>query len=160
MRKGTSGNFVKTHRGHEGEPLRQGNIYIDNKKVGFYSDGDWGGPAEVHFDNAGATAMFEERMTAYYAENPSDFEGAEWFFADVLELVELEKIYKKNAKKGLPITAVFEFRPRNLTGEARFAPYKQEQIWSCPSEASLTKLIEKEKPVLTTIIRTPHDLVK
>lgn len=34
----------KTHKGHEGEPLTQCNIYRDGKKVAFYSDGDWGGP--------------------------------------------------------------------------------------------------------------------
>jgi hypothetical protein len=35
----------KDHKGHEGEKLTQCNLYRDGKKVAFYSDGDWGGPA-------------------------------------------------------------------------------------------------------------------
>jgi len=38
---------VKFHRGHEGEPLAQCTLYRDGKKVALYSDGDWGGEAQI-----------------------------------------------------------------------------------------------------------------
>ena len=38
---------VKTHKGHEGEPLVQASVYKDGKRIGFYSDGDWGGPSDL-----------------------------------------------------------------------------------------------------------------
>ena len=40
---------VKFHQGHEGEPLAQASIYIDGKKAGFGSDGDWGGESRFEF---------------------------------------------------------------------------------------------------------------
>jgi len=38
---------IKTHRGHEGEPLAQCTLYRNGKKVALYSDGDHGGEAQL-----------------------------------------------------------------------------------------------------------------
>ena len=35
---------IKEFRGHDGEPLAQGNLYLNNKKIGFWSQDSWGGP--------------------------------------------------------------------------------------------------------------------
>lgn len=40
---------VKTHRGHEGEPLAECGLYRDGVKVAVYTDGDWGGEAQFWF---------------------------------------------------------------------------------------------------------------
>ncbi len=37
-----------THRGHEGEPLAQGFLHFRGKKFIDWSEGDWGGPFQVH----------------------------------------------------------------------------------------------------------------
>lgn len=35
---------VKEYKGHEGEPLFQGNVYLNNKKIGFFCHGRLGWP--------------------------------------------------------------------------------------------------------------------
>lgn len=157
--KGVTLKAVKTHRGHEGEPLLQGNIYIDNKKAGFYGDGDWGGSATIQFDKPEFQEIFEARMNEYYAENPDTFEDAEMFFSDLIKNIELEKVFKKRLKERYIITARFEHRKRVLTKEEMVKPYKPEQIWSFGSEEQLQKTMEEEKPVSVTIVRELKDLV-
>lgn len=157
--KGITLKAVKTHRGHEGEPLLQGNIYIDNKKAGFYADGDWGGNPTIQFDNPEFKEIFEARMYEYYAENPDSFEDAEMFFGDLIKNIELEKIFKKRLKDHYIITARFEYRKRVMTKEEMAKPYKPEQVWSFGSEEQLQKTLEEEKPVVVTIVRGLKDLV-
>lgn len=69
-------------KGHEGEPLQQGNLYKDGKKVGFYSDGDWGGECTIDLS---------------VKHNPEEMQ---WLIWELLELIELEKGFKKALKKG------------------------------------------------------------
>jgi len=52
-------------RGHEQEPLAQGDIYYKGKKVCFYSDGDWGGSAIIKWF---ADAPFSEKEFADWVD--------------------------------------------------------------------------------------------
>lgn len=45
---GISAKNIKRFKGHEEEPLCQGNLYLGNKKLGFWSQGDWGGPDDFN----------------------------------------------------------------------------------------------------------------
>lgn len=159
MIKGVTLKALKTHRGHEGEPLQQGNIYMDNKKVGFYSDGDWGGPPTIHFDKPEAQVELTKRVEAYFAENPATFDGADMFFDELIKIIQLEKIFKNRAKQGYQITARFEFQPRIASLEEMVKPYKSPAIWSFGSEAQLQKTLAEEKPVIAVTVRQPNDLV-
>lgn len=69
-------------KGHEGESLLQGNLYKDGKKVGFYSDGDWGGECTINLS---------------VKNNPKEMQ---WLIWELLELRELEKGFKRALKKG------------------------------------------------------------
>lgn len=157
--KGVTLKSVKQFEGHEGEILYEGNIYVDNKKVGSFEDGDWGGPPTIEFDTPEKKALFEVRMREYYNENPSNYEEEEFFIDEILQLVKLEGIFKKNSKKGIPIVVRFKYRERKLEGEARYAPFKLDKIFGCHSEQALVELIKEEKPVITTVVRRVEDLV-
>ena len=41
---GISVKGITKFKGHEGEPLAQGNLYVNNKKIGFWSQDSHGGP--------------------------------------------------------------------------------------------------------------------
>ncbi len=99
-----NGIEIKTYtikRGHEGEPLQQAVVYIDGKKSGYISDGDWGGPMVLEFSNYDLTVI-KQRLFAYAKHENfiSSMSGdIEMLFALLLGYVNLEKVYKKNSKK-------------------------------------------------------------
>jgi len=61
---------VKTHRGHEGEPLAQCSLYRNGKKVALYSDGDWGGEARLDWSDWKAPTVIVH--TTNYKDEPWD----------------------------------------------------------------------------------------
>lgn len=105
--KGLMIKGLKTFRGHEGEPLNQGNIYLNSKKIGFYSDGDWGGPATVDYDTKEFSGEVQAIVKQYFKENPSEYAFAntdEYLFNDLVELMLDEKEFKQAIKKGYAMT--------------------------------------------------------
>ena len=114
--------------GNEGHAF-QGNIYIDGKKAGFWSqDGD-GGCDRFDFN----TSVLEKRAREYYSKHlpvdtmalyktnikdydpdnlPRKFPGEEWildmFMGELLDLTLDEKDYKANVRKGYPLTVRME----------------------------------------------------
>ena len=121
---------MKEFVGHEGY-CKQGNIYIDNKKQGFWSQDSWGGPDNFEFD----TTLLLERIKEYYEKNPPidtlklykmnieeiDFKNLPVrTFEDVLEpesiflyeltdLIEIEKHFKKAIKQGYSMIGHLKF---------------------------------------------------
>ena len=92
---------LKTFRGHEGEAA-QGNVYVDGKKVGFWSQDAWGGPDTFE----GCEELVRERAEIFkegcdknsiYYDFQSD---PEVFMGHLLKLVDDEKEFKKAKKKG------------------------------------------------------------
>lgn len=117
--KGIELKNIKKFRGHEGEELMQGNIYYNNKKVGFYSQDSWGGPDIVNLDydldadtrdkvndimeNYIGGKLFEKLDNLYNETYHVDFKyeqkGYEYLFMDLLQLKDHEDLYKKYKKK-------------------------------------------------------------
>lgn len=99
-----NGIEIKTYtikRGHDGEPLQQAVVYIDEKKAGYISDGDWGGPMVLEFGNYDLNVI-KQRLFAYAKHENfiSSMSGdIEMLFALLLGYVNLEKVYKKISKK-------------------------------------------------------------
>ena len=62
--KGITLKGLKTFKGHEGEPCIQGNIYMDGKKIGWFSDDSRGGPRQYHID-AKKEKEFNDRTEDY-----------------------------------------------------------------------------------------------
>ena len=89
---------VKTFVGMEG-PATQGTVWLNGKKLGFWSqDGD-GGCDRFQFNES----LLEKAVKSYKKAHKSpDFFNASCLLWELLQLMELEKAYKKRAKKNYP----------------------------------------------------------
>lgn len=108
---GISVKGLKNFLGHEGEPLYQGNLYLNNKKIAFWSQDSHGGPDNFVFDggyqqekalNDVIKAMYPDK-THYGGtkEKPFVIEyDLEQLITDYLDLLNDEKLYKKAVKAG------------------------------------------------------------
>lgn len=109
---GISVKALKTFRGHEGEPLYQGNLYLNNKKIGFWSQDGWGGPDHVVLDQGYSEILLNEAVHALNADKDyrrkAECDGREFvleynverLMGDLMVLCEDEKIFKGALKKG------------------------------------------------------------
>ena len=84
----------------------QGDLYYNGKKVAWYNDSGNGGSCDiVYYDNAYAPIL-EETIKRYFKERPiiteyGELDGDEdLFMAELLQLMDDEKEYKKAVKKG------------------------------------------------------------
>ena len=118
--KGIELKNITYFRGHEEEELMQGDVYYKNKKVGFYSQDAWGGEDRFYLHNDVDKDICKEITnitnnyiggilfkklddlydTYYHYNSNSKFErkGYEFFFMDLLQLIEHERLYKKYSK--------------------------------------------------------------
>lgn len=95
---------ITKFKGHEGEPLIQGNIYFNGKKVGLYSDDSWGGEEIIHI-NSDVRDQIKLMATKYIELNPPPFEFLKsnpigYLFGDLVFLIGLESEWKRAKKKG------------------------------------------------------------
>lgn len=119
--KGIELRNIRDFRGHEGEPLTQGDVYYKGKKVGFYSQDSWGGPDILNLDydldkdlekeindifhNYNGGILFKKLddlyAKQYNCEELFELEqkGYEYLFMDLLQLMEHEETYKEFSKK-------------------------------------------------------------
>ena len=84
----------------------QGNLYYNGKKVAWYNDSGNGGSCDiVYYDNSYAPIL-KETINRYFKERPiiteyGELDGDEdLFMAELLQLMDDEKEYKKAIKKG------------------------------------------------------------
>lgn len=116
--KGIEMKKIKNFKGHEGEPLSQGYIYLDGKEVGYYSEDFRGGPETINIKENDVKEI-AKRAKKYFEENKeekikrykdfdffklidgaSDLSLLEFIVFDILELLDYQKQYKKAKKKG------------------------------------------------------------
>lgn len=111
---------LKEFKGHEQEPLTQGNIYYKGKKVGWYSQDSYGGEDYISLaKDLGVEVKneVEEILNSYESDtifsgiselydkcyganfDTKKFKGGEYLFADLIRLQDHERIYKKFNKK-------------------------------------------------------------
>jgi len=100
---------VTRFKGHEGEPLTQGNIYMDGKKVGYYSDDFHGGPINLQIDEP-YKEKFYKIVHAHIGEDK--FMADEIFIEDLVNLGEFEKDFKRAMKKGYKAMMVVDHPSR------------------------------------------------
>lgn len=96
---------LKQFSGHEGEPLCQGTIYLNGRKLGFWSQDAHGGDDNFEFD----AEMLEKPFFQAKSVRKDDYYqlvGVGAFIADIVLLSEIEKDYKRMVKKGFPILYV------------------------------------------------------
>lgn len=101
---------IKEFKGHEGEPCFQANIYLNNKKIGWYSDDSWGAVClDLHLDSKEYRKEIEEIAKEYgKRQNRLDITFSkeynleytlDSFIEDLLYLSLHEKDFKKYSKK-------------------------------------------------------------
>lgn len=111
--KGISLKSVKSFRGHEGEPLLQGNLYYKGKKIGFFSQDSWGGPDQIMFDDRSKEKELKPLYNQFVIDHPEydwDFtdDKQDCFYAALIDLTDLEAQYKKYKKQNFTRMAIFE----------------------------------------------------
>jgi len=96
--------------GHEGEDLYQGSLYLNNKKIGFWSQDSWGGPDRLILDSKYSERLLNEAVIALNPDKaihgttggkdytvPYDLE---LLLNDYLALTEDEKAFQEAIKSG------------------------------------------------------------
>lgn len=99
MIEGVTLKAVKTWQGREGV-CNQGNIYIDHKKAGWYSENDSVLEPEIVFENQDMAFVFEERKKKFFDKYPQSYHEDVIFFDQLLHLIVYEKQFKKAVKQG------------------------------------------------------------
>lgn len=109
---GISIKDLKQFTGHEGEPLFQGNLYLNGKKIGFWSQDGHGGPDNFMLDGGwqqekalddAIKAMYPEKAIHGEARDGEPYVieyGLEFLMTDILDLMNDEKEFKKATKNG------------------------------------------------------------
>lgn len=117
---------VKAFKGREGEPCFQGNIYLENKKVGWFSSSYTMGPMDIRFDEPEIEKRFVETAVAFDKAYPLGFlyynapfkldpkyndivteVEAEDLVLEMLAIQAAEKDYKFATKGGNPVVIYF-----------------------------------------------------
>lgn len=95
---------LKQFRGHEGEPLFQGNVYYKGKLLGFWSQDAHGGICDNY---SFSEYILKDEVKKYVASDRVEemyrsVASLENLLADLVDLTEREKEFKKFVKKGYP----------------------------------------------------------
>ena len=102
---------LKKFKGHEGEPLYQGNVYLGNKKIGWWSQDSWGGPDTCYLDEPYRIRKLEAKVKELNHDKEAAFtrnDGStylidyslEIMFGDLMELKHDEDMFKSAVKNG------------------------------------------------------------
>ena len=101
---------LKSYLGHEGY-CHQGNVYLNGKKLGFWSQDSWGGCDNYDFDES----VLKKAVNDYKDGFPDDYElksvmDADSLMGDIVFLMEIEKDFKKETKKGGYNTIIYFYK--------------------------------------------------
>ena len=108
---GISVKGMKQFLGHEGEPLFQGNLYLNNKKIGFWSQDAHGAICDNFTMEYGYSETLLRDMVKKVNADKAHMAGPEnkrflleysldFLMSDYITLCEDEKLYKNAVKKG------------------------------------------------------------
>lgn len=100
--KGVELKSITKFKGHEGETLVEGNIYLDGKKIGFFSQDVTGGDPQIDINDENNKNQFHERVIEYFknSKEPSFLHTPIIFLEELAQFSLLEKGYKQWVKKG------------------------------------------------------------
>jgi hypothetical protein len=100
----------KDFLGHEEEPLSQGDLYLNGKKLGFFSQDFRGGPNQYQFDeNVLNEAVKSFAQSKYVEEKYKKIYDLDCLIGEILQLMDDEKQYKKEARKGYDTMMVLRY---------------------------------------------------
>jgi len=144
---------IKQFRGHEGEPLYQGNVYLGNKKIGWWSQDSHGGCDNICLDKPYRVRKLEEKVKMLNRDKEKTYsrgDGSKYtidysldiMFGELMVMYTDEKMFKsaiKNGYAGLLLVT---------DGYHAFGLYLNREIVGLPNEVvcmKLSKLIEDGK---------------
>ena len=90
---------VNEFRGHDGQPLIQGNLYYNNKKVGFLSDDDRGGLNTIRIREKDIKQKFNDTAEKLKGDKESICNAREFLYETLFFIKEVERLAKQKAKK-------------------------------------------------------------
>lgn len=96
---------LKKFSGHEGEPLNQGTVYYNGRKLGYWSEDSHGGCNHYDFDTKQLEKAFFTYKSKFVGTKSYEYMDVDSFMADVIGFMLLEKEYKKGLKKGDSVIA-------------------------------------------------------
>ena len=107
---GISLRNIRDFVGHEGEPLCQGDLYLNDQRIGFWSHDSWGGPDNVRLDPQYSLSLLNKAIIslnkdkAYVGGSGDNVFVLEYdlerLMGDYLDLTYDEKALKDAFKKG------------------------------------------------------------
>lgn len=142
---GVSLKKLTTFRDHEGAPCCQADVYLNGKKLGFWSQDSWGGPDQMQFDEKmlqsavdlyKASGRVEERYMGIY--------NAECLLGELADLTDMEKKFKSGMKKGFTTLVMGPY------GTGFYSTCSAEQIKTHPQYLDLVKESRGEKVSIYT----------
>lgn len=139
-------------KGHEGESCAQGDIHIDGKKSGYFSDHPHGGEMTLRFDTDDAKATYVGRVREYFTEHPEQntFDGepadSRWLQEHMMWLLTtldmMEKKFKQKEKQ-------WSKDPDPVKPISLLLQYEYDtEMAVCPSEQDASELLAKKKSEL------------
>ena len=94
---------LKKFMGHE-SPCFQGNVYLDGKKLGFWSQDSWGGCDNYEFDeNILSGAVETYKASDMLPDEYRSIAGTDTLMFEIVELLETQKHFKAAVKKGYSV---------------------------------------------------------
>ena len=147
-------------RGHEEEPLQQGDIYYAGKKIGFYSDSAFGGDSIINIYQREEEIILNKVASEFVEENKkhpsiSDFidfiDKKAVFLEEILQLQDYEQLYKKGLKKGYKCLLV------SYPTKEYNALYPQ--IYHCCTNFNFDKWFSEEKPAYAKYYTNINDFI-
>jgi hypothetical protein len=124
---------LKSFLGHGGEPLSQGNIYFNGKKVGFWTQDSHGGPDIYDFDTSIVDSVVESyKNTDDVSDEFKKIFNLDMLLYDLMFLIDDEKTYKKITKKGntvlITVSDGYRYIYASFKDKDSLSQYKEEFI--------------------------------
>lgn len=174
---GISVKGLKGFKGHEGEDLCQGNLYLNNKKIGFWSQDAWGAICDNFvMENGYSEDLLREAVKKLnadkaYMAGPVDKQSSmeyslDLLMGDYINLHEDEKLYKGAVKRGYSGVVIVTdgYHIVSLALSQMYMQKKDEDLLSLLDEdirnAKKTFFKENEYTKHTVkIYRSPNDFI-
>lgn len=132
-------------------------IYLKNKKIGEAYDAGNGGVMDIMIEDPANRTKFSESVEAYYRENPSTLDGEGGFIDELAALKDVEGFFKKNVKKGYPITIVLSFNKRK--SDLEDISLEEDKILGLSSESAIEMVLNQYNPVEHRVYRSLEDFI-
>lgn len=148
---------VKKTRGHEGETVAYGDVYIDRKKVGSFAQSTHGGPTDYDFN----TEELQMRAKEYQSGLPESYQykdiadDIDCFIDTLVLLKDMEKEAKRNKKEEKMTLAILARCQYSLIGVYQGLSDEQtiEQYGKVIEKAKKSMILRKREKAVLHIFR-------